>query len=105
MPSRFSSSLTSWCMSFSFTFDCGDVTLRADDKPSLEGGRLMRKLAVALLVALIALCLAVAVPDPAYACRDYDGHHNSNVVPDCGGATGSATSLARHRAFSGGDVH
>jgi hypothetical protein len=42
------------------------------------------------IAALAMLCCFVSVllvlPDEASACRDYDGHRNSVVPPDCGGS-------------------
>ena len=33
---------------------------------------------------------ALAAPDSAWACRDYDGHRNSVVPPSCGSSAGLA---------------
>ena len=60
----------------------------------------MLRSVVALACVACALAVALAAPDSAWACRDYDGHRNS-VVPStsCGsedvgaGATGSAGSV------------
>ena len=63
----------------------------------------MLRSVVALACVACALAVALAAPDSAWACRDYDGHHNSVVPPTgCGseevgagstGATGSAGSV------------
>jgi hypothetical protein len=53
------------------------------------------KLTIAALCATTTLAVAsVATAEEAHACRDYDGHKNSVVPPDCGGggyAGGSAS--------------
>ena len=41
-----------------------------------------RKYVLTLLC--LALAISLAPTDPAYACRDYDGHRNSIVPPECG---------------------
>jgi hypothetical protein len=61
----------------------------------------MLRSVVALACVVCALAVALAAPDRAWACRDYDGHRNSVVPPTgCGsegagyaGATGSAGSV------------
>ena len=63
----------------------------------------MLRSVVALACVACALAVALAAPDSAWACRDYDGHRNSVVAPtSCGsedvgagsaGATGSADSV------------
>ena len=66
----------------------------------------MLRSVVALACVACALAVALAAPDSAWACRDYDGHRNSVVPPtSCGsedvgagsagatGATGSAGSV------------
>jgi hypothetical protein len=48
---------------------------------------------VALACVASALAVALAAPDSAWACRDYDGHHNSVVPPTgCGSSAGSEAS-------------
>jgi hypothetical protein len=63
----------------------------------------MLRSVVSLACVASALAVALAAPDSAWACRDYDGHRNSVVAPTgCGsedvgagsaGATGSAGSV------------
>lgn|SRR5215217_361081 len=60
----------------------------------------MLRSVVALACVACALAVALAAPDSAWACRDYDGHRNSVVAPtSCGsedvgaGASGSAGSV------------
>jgi hypothetical protein len=58
----------------------------------------MLRSVVALACVACALAVALAAPDSAWACRDYDGHRNSVVAPtSCGsedvGAIGSAGSV------------
>ena len=43
-----------------------------------------RKYVLTLLCLAFALSLAPSFTNPAYACRDYDGHRNSVVPPECG---------------------
>ena len=44
----------------------------------------MVRLKVLLLFCVLSSASMFALASPAQACRDYDGHHNSNVPPDCG---------------------
>ena len=45
----------------------------------------MLRSVVALACVACALAVALAAPDSAWACRDYDGHRNSVVPPtSCG---------------------
>ena len=48
------------------------------------------------ITTLACLCtlLSITLPDVGHACRDYDGHHNSNVAPSCGGAQAGSVDAA-----------
>jgi hypothetical protein len=54
----------------------------------------MLRSVVALACVACALAVALAAPDSAWACRDYDGHRNSVVPPSCGGGFASEASEA-----------
>ena len=57
-----------------------------------RGGNYVPKYVLTLLCLTFALSLALT--DPAYACRDYDGHRNSVVPPECGTTSGGSVSDA-----------
>ena len=53
---------------------------------------MLRKLLTVLVVVLAFASVSGVAADPAFACRDYDGHRNSVVPPSCGSSAGSETS-------------
>ena len=46
---------------------------------------------ITLTLLSLALAISLAPTDPAYACRDYDGHRNSVVPPECGSEEGATS--------------
>jgi hypothetical protein len=53
---------------------------------------MLRKLLTVLVVVLAFASVSGVAADPAFACRDYDGHRNSVVPPSCGSSAGSEAS-------------
>jgi Transglycosylase SLT domain len=62
----------------------------------------MLRCVVAFACVACALAVALAAPDSAWACRDYDGHRNWVVPPTgCGSQDGGATSGSATGSASG----
>ena len=61
---------------------------------------MLRKLLTVLVVVLAFASVSGVAADPAFACRDYDGHRNSVVPPRCGEERGASL----HYAGSVGSV-
>ena len=53
---------------------------------------MFRKLLTVLVVVLAFASVSGVAADPAFACRDYDGHRNSVVPSSCGSSAGSEAS-------------
>jgi len=64
----------------------------------------MLRSVVALACVACALAVALAAPDSAWACRDYDGHRNSVVTPSCGSSTGYDDGYSAGSEASGSGV-
>ncbi len=65
---------------------------------------MLRKLLTVLVVVLAFASVSGVAADPAFACRDYDGHRNSAVPPSCGSSAGYDAGLSAGSEASGSGV-
>jgi hypothetical protein len=65
---------------------------------------MLRKLLTVLVVVLAFASVSGVAADPAFACRDYDGHHNSVVPPSCGSSAGHDAGYSAGSEASGSGV-
>jgi Transglycosylase SLT domain len=65
---------------------------------------MLRKLLTVLVVVLAFASVSGVAADPAFACRDYDGHRNSVVPPSCGSSAGYDAGYSAGSEASGSGV-
>ena len=65
---------------------------------------MLRKLLTVLVVVLAFASVSGVAADPAFACRDYDGHRNSVVPPSCGSSAGHDAGYSAGSEASGSGV-
>ncbi|CAA9436884.1 hypothetical protein AVDCRST_MAG82-2513 [uncultured Rubrobacteraceae bacterium] len=65
---------------------------------------MLRKLLTVLVVVLAFASVSGVAADPAFACRDYDGHRNSIVPPSCGSSAGHDGGYSAGSEASGSSV-
>src|SRR5918992_5967591 len=65
---------------------------------------MLRKPLTVLVVVLAFPSIPGGPADPAFACRDYDGHRNSIVPPSCGSSAGHDAGYSAGSEASGSSV-